>query len=301
MNDNMDVFDHLNYFRYLDDDSSLAECKKDMMLDYFEYDFKNVVHFDFKTGIYKVDSYDFDTGKYFINTIDTVDVIGIYLEREKSDIIISEFDKEFKAYIQKGQDVKILLNNFKFLLKDLSNREYNNFNKSSYIYRALDKISNHIKKKYGFDCELSFKKIQSHIPIEKSIPHSYKWRGSDTTSLKKLYTMLSEEPKIIDCSEETFIKAFSLSEVEDGIKWCVMGKNGQYSKQSLIEFIKYLMYLKLIVNKETEHLFNKALEYVFRDNTGEHIKHLSISKSNSTKKPADWDRIQNILDSLEIS
>ncbi|HFI4794334.1 TPA: hypothetical protein ACGQK4_000025 [Elizabethkingia anophelis] len=300
MNENMDAFDHLDYFRYLDDDDSLAEIKRKTMLECHILEGNNMIYIDYLTGIYKAHSYDFEANESFINTVDISDIIGIYLEGEKSDIIISEFDKEFKAYIHKGQDVKVLLNNFKFLLKDLSKREYTTFNNLSYIYRALDKISAHIKKKYGFDCELSFKKNQSYIPIEKSLPHSYKWKDSDTTSLKKLYTMLSEEPKIIDCSEETFIKAFSLSEVEDGIKWCVMGKNGQYSKQSLIEFIKYLMSLKLIVNKETEHLFNKALEYVFRDNTGEHIKNLSVSKSNSTKKPADWDRIENIIDSLEI-
>ncbi|AKH96254.1 hypothetical protein [Elizabethkingia anophelis] len=298
MNENMNAFNHLDYFRYLDDDSSLAEIKRETMLECRILEDNNMISIDYLTGIYNAYSYDFEANESFINTVDINDIIGIYLEGEKSDIIISEFDKEFKAYIQKGQDVEILLNNLKFLLKDLSRREYDNFNKPSYIYRALDKISAHIKKKYGFDCELSFKKNQSHILIEKPLPHSYKWKDSDTTSLKKLYTMLSEEPKIIDCSEETFIKAFSLSEVEDGIKWCVIGKNGQYSKQSLIQFISHLMSHQLILNKETEHLFNKALKYVFRDNKGEQIKNLSISKSNSSHRPTGWGRIENILNNL---
>ncbi|WP_407476203.1 hypothetical protein [Elizabethkingia anophelis] len=298
MNENMDAFDHLEYFKYLDDDSSLAEIKRETMLEFHILEGNNIISIDYRTGIYKAHAYDFEANKPFINTVDIVNVIGLYLEGEKSDIIISEFDKEFKAYIQKGQDVNILLNNLKFLLRDLSRREYTNFNNLSYIYRALDKISAHIKKKYGFDCELSFKKNQSHILIDKPLPHSYKWKDSDTTSLKKLYTMLSEEPKIIDCSEETFIKAFSLSEVEDGIKWCAIGKNGQYSKQSLIQFISHLMSHQLILNKETEHLFNKALKYVFRDNKGEQIKNLSISKSNSSHRPTGWGRIENILNNL---
>ncbi|CDN74278.1 hypothetical protein [Elizabethkingia anophelis] len=300
MNENMDAFDHFDYFRYLDDDDSLAEIKRETMLECRILEDNNMISIDYLTGIYKAHSYDFETNESFINIVDISDIIGIYLEGEKSDIIISEFDKEFKAYIQKGQDVEILLNNLKFLLKDLSKREYDNFNKPSYIYRALDKISNHIKKKYGFDCELNFDSSNLNIPISEFTPLSYHWKSSNTEkgrkSLKKLYTQLSES-KFIQCSEDTFVKAFTCSKIDEGIKWCVMAKNTFFSKQSLIKFIDYLMDSKLIDNKISKE-FNSSLAYVFRDNKGDVIENISVSKSSLSETPSGWNEIKTIIDNL---
>jgi hypothetical protein len=44
--------------------------------------------------------------------------------------------------------------------------------------------------------------------------------------------------------------------------------------------------------------FNESVRYVFRDNNGLLIKNVSVSKSSSTKVPAEWDRIKDIVNRI---
>jgi hypothetical protein len=89
----------------------------------------------------------------------------------------------------------------------------------------------------------------------------------------------------------------SQSKLSNGIKWLIKGKNGQYSKQSLIQFIDYLMANKYIETKSGKD-FNESVRYVFRDNNGLLIKNVSVSKSSSTKVPSEWDRIKDIVNKI---
>lgn len=115
--------------------------------------------------------------------------------------------------------------------------------------------------------------------------------------LKKLYSLLTTSPPLIECSETDFINAFTMRKVTHGIKWLVSGKNNKISKSSLFYFIDRLNddgYISLVPKNQ----LNKKTEYLFRDSLGANLKNIRQSRNTATSNPAQRDRIDFILNNL---
>ncbi|PQL90740.1 hypothetical protein [Apibacter adventoris] len=121
--------------------------------------------------------------------------------------------------------------------------------------------------------------------------------------IKKLYNLLIKEPALIEATEEEFINSFTGREVTIGIKWLVLAPKNKMvttNKPSLIYFIRALIDNKFLSPSYYSNE-NKLLIYVFRDNNGKSFtsQRISSSKTDMSKNPAESNRIDNIIYSLE--
>lgn len=102
---------------------------------------------------------------------------------------------------------------------------------------------------------------------------------------------------LIDCSENEFINAFTNREVRYGIKWLDKSKSGHFNKQSIFYLIEELIKSRIILDVSTS-LYNKKIEYVFRDQDGNLIKYISQSKNTFLESNYTNDIIDNIISNL---
>jgi len=288
----------LNFFKILDDENAFYDLKKELIIEFCENYHKFVKSIDFNSGVVEIEHYDPENLRSEILIYIVADEIQLLVNKNTRDIK-NEIDNIVNNAIILGKDINIILQNINSLLIAVSKREFKSFSKLI-ILKALTDITSHIEKNYNYFSDYSFTN-SFQVDVKDFCKDSYMWKSIDGEvriyTLKKLYKLLTEEPKIIDCSEEEFIKAFSQSKITDGIKWCVLGKNKDYSKQSLLAFIEYLSANNYIEAKSKID-FNKAIIYVFRNHKGEIIKNISISKSATTNQPTEWERIKEILNKI---
>lgn len=102
---------------------------------------------------------------------------------------------------------------------------------------------------------------------------------------------------LIDCSENEFINAFTNREVRFGIKWLDKSKSGHFNKQSIFYLIEKLINNRIILDVSTS-IYNKKIEYVFRDQDGKLIKYISQSKNTFFDSNYNNDIIDDIINSL---
>lgn len=118
----------------------------------------------------------------------------------------------------------------------------------------------------------------------------------DQDKLQKLFTLLKSNI-IIDSSENEFINAFTNKEVKYGIKWLDKARSGLLNKQSIFYLIEELL-IKKIILKVSKNLYNKKIEYVFRDQDGNLLKNIRQSKSTYLDSNYNNAIIDNIISSL---
>lgn len=291
----------LDFFRILDDEESFYDLKKESVIECCDSYSNLVKSFSFEKGIVEIDYYDLESKSpqpFYYSFYEEIPNLIDSKVRQIKNII----DEQVSLFLTENKDLQIFFKNLETVTVALENKNYDLIPIREEVIIALSDILNYTKDRYGYTPKHKLLNKPFRIDIESFNPNSYRWLTVNSDKgelkLKKLYSLLSEEPKIIDCSEREFVNAFTQSKVTEGIKWCIIGKNGQYSKQSLIQFVEALMSEKHIESKP-EMGFNSSIEYVFRDNKGQRIKHISVSKSASTKRPTEWNRIQEILDKLE--
>lgn len=296
MNTHPDINTLFDFFKIFDSQETISELRKELVYEACD-EFKNFVKgFSCETGFVEVEYYDHITGEFGTSHYSAMDDILVLINKKVRDIK-NEIDSLLSSALVYGSDIQTYLLNFSTILTALAKRDFFPFEQRELIYKGIGDIAQHIKVNYDFDSGYNYQRKPYMRSVGNYHSLSYRWNSLEDEagllSLKKLFKLLTMEPKIIDCSENEFIDAFTQSKVNTGIRWCVIGKNGQYSKQSLLSFIEYLMSNKFIETKTND--FNKALCYVFRTNTGEPIKNLSVSKSSSTSVPSEWERILAIL------
>jgi len=296
----MDNFLDFKFFKILDDKESLLELKKEYIFDFCaKISRDSIKKIDYDNGVVEFDDYDFEKSEITVFVYNALEDIILDLERETRSIK-NDIDILVERAIINSSDVSVSFKNLENILVSLTKREYLGFPKE-HVLSSLATILNHLKINYNYYPTFDFTEDNCQIALGDYSPHSYRWISINTEvgklSLKKFYSLLTQEPKIVECSEKEFINAFSQSKLSNGIKWLIKGKNGQYSKQSLIQFIDYLMANKYIETKSGKD-FNTSVRYVFRDNNGLLIKNVSVSKSSSTKVPAEWDRIKDIVNRI---
>ncbi|WDF47425.1 hypothetical protein PQ459_02820 [Chryseobacterium sp. KACC 21268] len=291
----------LDFFRTLDDKESFNDLKRQSVIECCDSYSNLVKGFSFEKGTVEIDYYDLESKGFQLFYYSFYEEIPNLID-SKIRQIKNIIDEQVSLFLTENKDLQIFFKNLETVVVALGNKNYNMIPNREEVITALSDILNYTEDKYGYTPNHKLLNKPFTINIEAYNSNSCRWltvssdRGE--LKLKKLYSLLSEEPKIIDCSEREFVNAFTQSKVTEGINWCIMGKNGQYSKQSLIQFVEALMSDKHIESK-LEMSFNSSIEYVFRDNKGQKIKHISVSKSASTKRPTEWNRIQEILDKLE--
>lgn len=296
----MDNFLDFKFFKLLDDKESLLELKKEYIFDFCsKISQDSILKIDYDSGVVEFDDYDFEKSEITVFVYSALEDIILDLERETRSIK-NDIDFLVERAILNSSDISVSFKNLENILVSLTKREYLGFPKE-HVLSSLATILNHLKINYNYYPTFDFTEDNCQIALGDYSPHSYRWISINTEvgklSLKKFYSLLTQEPKIVECSEKEFINAFSQSKLSNGIKWLIKGKNGQYSKQSLIQFIDYLMANKYIETKNGKD-FNESVRYVFRDNNGLLIKNVSVSKSSSTKVPSEWDRIKDIVNRI---
>ena len=296
----MDNFLDFKFFKILDDKESLLELKKEYIFDFCgKISRDSIKKIDYDNGVVEFDDYDFEKSEITVFVYSALEDIILDLERETRSIK-NDIDILVERAILNSSDISVSFKNLENILVSLTKREYLGFPKE-HVLSSLASILNHLKINYNYYPTFDFTEDDCQIALGDYSPHSYRWISINTEvgklSLKKFYSLLTQEPKIVECSEKEFINAFSQSKLSNGIKWLIKGKNGQYSKQSLIQFIDYLMANKYIETKSGKD-FNESVRYVFRDNNGLLIKNVSVSKSSSTKVPSEWNRIKDIVNRI---
>lgn len=301
MDSSNSILQELDFFKTLDDDQSFTDLKKELIIECCDSFPDLVKSLSFEKGIVEIDYYDFESGTpqvFYYNFYEELPSLVDSKVRKIKNVI----DAQVSSFISENKDLQVFFKNLEAIIVALANLKYKLIPNRDEITLALANVLEYLQDRYGYNTEYKLLDKLFKIDIESYNPNSYRWLtvNSDRgiSKLKKLYSLLSEEPKIIDCSESEFVNAFTQSKLTDGIRWCVRGKNGQYSKQSLIQFIDTLMSEKYIESKDAKG-FNDALRYIFRDDKGQQIKNISISKSASTNTPSGWERIRAVIDELE--
>ncbi|AZI20723.1 hypothetical protein [Chryseobacterium taklimakanense] len=207
----------------------------------------------------------------------------------KLTVAINEIDAEIVEISKKNQNaneyLKLVSKRIGVIIEKLSKEDkYNNL------------IPFLIDFKERFDKLKNFKDFS--LNKNNLLVNSYTWYGNDDEEnlleIKKLFELLSKNPKLIDCSESDFINAFTNKPVESGIKWLVKGRSGHISKPSLFYLIDLLIEKELLEDFNNVE-YNSKVEYVFRDNNGEKIKNIRQSKSSRTSNPEMSERIESII------
>ncbi|QOG03493.1 hypothetical protein [Flavobacterium sp. MDT1-60] len=166
------------------------------------------------------------------------------------------------------------------------------------LRKSIKGLIKHLrKKKSSTTIDISAPNL---VEIDDFSSYSFNWDSAnpeDTIpNLEKFYSLLTAYPALIECSKEEFINAFTKRKVTNGIKWLVKGDNKLISKSSLLYFVSRLTEEGVI--NEIPSSFNKTIEYIFRDSSGELLKNIKQTKSTSSQNPAQKDRIDSIIDSL---
>ncbi len=162
-------------------------------------------------------------------------------------------------------------------------------------------------KEFSF-LENSLKEISQFIdyylkPANINFQHNYSFNiisespEKQVIIIEKLYTLLTENPPLIQCNKSDFINSLTGREVKNGIYWLIVGKNKFVSKTSLFYFIEELVKKKYLKSSIITDL-SKYIEYVFRDNNGDKFINLKQSKSTVSKNVTSKDKIDLIISSI---
>lgn len=233
------------------------------------------------------------------------------------EIQVHDFDTSFNSDIEKNYQIaktkidelilEVILNdksperfidNQIILLNDLLLKTHTFYLDRPILKKSIKRLIQHLqKKKSSTAIDIS---TPNRVEIDDFSPYSFNWDSAnpeDTIpNLEKFYSLLTAHPALIECSKEDFINAFTKRKVTNGIKWLVKGDNKLISKSSLLYFVSRLTEEDLI--NDITNSFNKTIEYIFRDSSGELLKNIKQTKSTSSQNPAQKDQIDLIIDSI---
>lgn len=213
-------------------------------------------------------------------------ILELSLEGKEGNIFLNHLTTKFQLYILKAQSLFVgypfvqgLLSDFIIYLNEQQNgMEPKRLNRNDLIVHplatAVTTNTNHSNTSFKWGL------LNSDDSVEQ---------------LKKLYDLLVQAPPLIDCDRQEFINAFTEKEVIHGIRWMLTSvKNRLPSKVSLIYFLKQLMEKSEL--EEDELNFNRKIEYVFRDFSGQPFKNIKQSKSQISETPYHYERIDELID-----
>ena len=212
------------------------------------------------------------------------------LNREKK-LTKSLIESSFKTQFADKINVQGYANFFKIKLRTLKNTQ-----------AAKDfKFLNHYFEEFE---SLIDQYSETPLPIESvsDFVHSFnlfpKLEGEEKlTRIRKFYNLLTKESAMIDCSEETFIKAFTGKEVKKPIRWLVRANDTRHSaKPPLLYLLNVLTDYKYLSPKILNDRY-KFIRYIFRDHKGDDFKNLK-GASNKSNKVISQDRIDKIISSI---
>ncbi|WP_300565486.1 hypothetical protein [Flavobacterium sp.] len=223
--------------------------------------------------------------------------------------IHSEFLKTKKSIddyvldiVLKGNNPKEFINHQISLLKDLFLKTNDFYISKPIVKNAIIALIKFIQEKYLTEKVVNINfNSPNLIDADDYSQYSFLWDSlnpEDTIpNLERFYNLLTQSPPLIESTKEDFIKAFTMRKVTNGIKWLVTGHNHKISKSSLFYLIDRLISDEYITNVPSA-LLNKKIEYLFTDSSGDKLKNIRQSKSNTSGNPAQRERIDSILDSI---
>ena len=214
------------------------------------------------------------------------------------EIAKSKIDELILEVVLKDKSPERFIDHQIVLLNDLLLKTYTLYLDRPILKKSIKRLLKHLqKKKLSTTIDVS---TPHQVEIDNFSSYSFYWDSAnpeDTIpNLEKFYSLLTAPPALIECSKEEFINAFTMRKVTSGIKWLVKGDNKLISKSSLLYFVSRLTEEGLI--NEIPNSFNKTIEYIFRDSSGELLKNIKQTKSTSSQNPAQKDRIDFIIDSI---
>ena len=257
----------------------------------FESTLTNVLRVEFKRTKLLIDDYVLNNSdKYLPFLYHQQKTLQYLINRGKSEIMVLPVLLNPILGVQRYINEKYLYNQEKKISVDLSNLH-------------IDQLSEYID--FNILEVIDFPVVSGksdYIHNDDYSPLSFYWDSLGSTEridqLKHLYALLSANPAVIECTQEDFINAFSQKKVENGLKWLMKGKNGQYSKSTLFYFVDFLnreSYINTVPYSE----LNKRIEYIFRDNKGKVLKNFRQSKSTSKETvPFGHERLDTIFSQL---
>lgn len=257
----------------------------------FESTLTNILRAEFKKTKLLIDNYVLNNSdKYLPFLYHQQKTLQYLVNRGKSEIMVFPVLLNLILGVQRYINEKYLYNQEKKISVDLSNLDIDQ------LLMFLD-FSN-LETVDALD--ISDKK--DYINPEDYSELSFSWDSLDHSErieqLIHLYSLLTANPAVIQCSQDEFIDAFSQRKVIHGIKWLLKGKNGNVSKSTLFYFVNYLIDENFIDTIQPTEL-NKRVEYVFRDNHGNIFKNIRQSKSISKGTvPFGHERLDTIFSLL---
>lgn len=228
---------------------------------------------------------------------------------EKDPFDIGEVTAHFNAWLKLnlGRQLSLsneILNNsvFKLTADNKNVEQYLSYATAKYVniletaYRAYSDypfIINYLetfRKKY-------LEKFHAINISDFSTRDSFHFDFSNTEdkleSLNLLYTLLTNNPPLIMCSKDEFIRAFSNGKISDGIKI-------KTSVPSILYLIDELTANHFLTNFDGKD-YNSKFNYIFRNADGQHIrnlKHLKSQYRTGRNKPRTAERIDEIIKQL---
>lgn len=207
--------------------------------------------------------------------------------------------------ISKGNNPTAFLNLQMTILKSLYLCTDKYYLEIPIVKNAIVALKNHLHNKYDIEIPKLLNQKQNTnsttlSPDDYSL-NSFCWDAltdiEREEQLQHLYILLTENPAVIESTQEDFINAFSQKKMENGIKWLIIGKNRQFSKSALFYFVNFLND-ETYINKISPTELNKKVEYIFRDNEGNYLKNIRQSKNYSSTTPAGKERLDIIFSQI---
>ncbi|PZD77461.1 hypothetical protein [Mesonia sp. K7] len=296
----------LAYFENLIEDNKIVYLKNKMIDDFLEMDaFWKLEHIDREEGIVEfiMVHYDTETRQSYKDK-STLNFHNNFQQTLNAELKKAEqyIDRLVVQATINGNNPSEIINLQQKLIKKLIDKAKEIYPSYPSVEETLKGLHNYLKTKYTEkSSNPSSRSLILENPDEYS-PDSFCWDAFDDEqrieSLKKLYELLGQNPKVIEGSLEEFINAFSQKAVINGIKWHICGKSGKMAKTSLLYFIRTMAEEGFInpIADNTE-LYRK-IRYVFRNPDGTKIEGLRKSNYTSSHRPTGKKQIDKILNSL---
>ena len=237
---------------------------------------------DRETLIYSITEYDALEDKANTHTDDFIVSLNTILQKD-----LISFQQTFKD-LYFGKDIKQRAI-FVYDLCSILDATLAVCNELIINIRVKNKLQEHINE---------LKDYALNITVQDKKKNAFNWNSDNVNEIKTLYNSLKNN-YLIECSEQTFVKAFTNQKLDtdEYIKWLDRGRSKQVNKQSLIFLLKKLYNSKVEYPGMDE---NKLIEYIFRDYSGNQIKNIKISKSNTNTTATNgiYGKIKTIVDSL---
>jgi hypothetical protein len=292
------------FFENLLEDDKTNELRKKFISDFIE-DFKTfeIENIDKEKGIISINDVTHDevTNKFIpeISVYTFEDDFNLRIE-ENFQKAKSKIDEMILEAILKDKNPKRFIDNQILLLNDLLPKVRILYLDRPVVKKSIVRLIKFLRKRKTYHDVINTS-APNLVEIDNFSPYSFNWDSANSEdtipNLEKFYFLITISPPLIECSKEDFINAFTKRKISDGIKWLVKGDNKQISKSSLLYFVSRLIEEGLIVEIETK-VFNKTIEYLFRDSFGEILKNIKQTKSTSSVNPAQKNRIDSIINSI---